>query len=113
MNSFIYIYIYIYILYFTFFTKFDFLLLFPQIQKSSLLKSRVVMQIFDFNRFSKHHIIGELRVVLGSVDWNHVIEEWQDLAEPAKFEVSFVSILLVMINTTITMRTAGPIYIYI
>ncbi|XP_056272691.1 synaptotagmin VIII isoform X2 [Pseudoliparis swirei] len=56
------------------------------IQKSSLLKSRVVMQIFDFNRFSKHHIIGELRVVLGSVDWNHVIEEWQDLAEPAKFE---------------------------
>lgn len=46
------------------------------------------MQVFDFNRFSKHNIIGELRVQLGNVDWNHVIEEWQDLAEPAKFEVT-------------------------
>lgn len=57
-----------------------------QISKSSLLKSTVVMQVFDFNRFSKHNIIGELRLPLGDVDWNHVIEEWQSLAEPAKFE---------------------------
>ncbi|XP_068580032.1 synaptotagmin VIII isoform X2 [Cebidichthys violaceus] len=57
-----------------------------QLSKSSLLKSTAVMQIFDFNRFSKHNIIGELRVQLCDVDWNHVIEEWQDLAEPAKFE---------------------------
>ncbi|XP_071316019.1 synaptotagmin VIII isoform X2 [Trachinotus anak] len=57
-----------------------------QISKSSLLKSTVVMKVFDFNRFSKHNIIGELRVQLCNVDWNHVIEEWQDLAEPAKFE---------------------------
>ncbi|XP_070686466.1 synaptotagmin VIII [Pempheris klunzingeri] len=57
-----------------------------QITKSSLLKSTVVMQVFDFNRFSKHNIIGELRLPLSSVDWNHVIEEWQHLAEPAKFE---------------------------
>ncbi|KAK2813268.1 hypothetical protein Q5P01_000855 [Channa striata] len=57
-----------------------------QISKASLLKSTVVMQVFDFNRFTKHNIIGELRVQLGNVDWNHVIEEWQDLAEPAKFE---------------------------
>ncbi|XP_042268949.1 synaptotagmin VIII isoform X1 [Thunnus maccoyii] len=57
-----------------------------QIAKSTLLKSTVVLQMFDFNRFSKHNIIGELRLQLGDVDWNHVIEEWQDLAEPAKFE---------------------------
>ncbi|XP_029378182.1 synaptotagmin VIII [Echeneis naucrates] len=57
-----------------------------QISKSSLLKSTAVMKVFDFNRFSKHDIIGELRVQLCQVDWNHVIEEWQDLAEPAKFE---------------------------
>ncbi|XP_070828440.1 synaptotagmin VIII [Chaetodon trifascialis] len=56
------------------------------ISKSSLLQSTVVMQVFDFNRFSKHNIIGEIRVQLCNVDWNHVIEEWQDLAEPAKFE---------------------------
>ncbi|XP_034541286.1 synaptotagmin VIII [Notolabrus celidotus] len=57
-----------------------------QITKSSLLKSSVVMQVFDFNRFSKHNIIGEIRVQLCNVDWNHVIEEWQDLEEPSKFE---------------------------
>lgn len=47
----------------------------------------MVMQVFDFNRFSKHNIIGELRLQLCDVDWNHVIEEWKDLAAPAKFEV--------------------------
>ncbi|XP_035011719.2 synaptotagmin VIII isoform X1 [Hippoglossus stenolepis] len=57
-----------------------------QISKSSLLKSTAVMKVFDFNRFTKHNIIGELRVELCNVDWNHVIEEWQDLGEPAKFE---------------------------
>ncbi|XP_039987903.1 synaptotagmin VIII [Xiphias gladius] len=57
-----------------------------QLSKSSLLKSTAVMQVFDFNRFSKHNVIGELRVQLCNIDWNHVIEEWQDLAEPAKFE---------------------------
>lgn len=57
-----------------------------QITKASLLQSTVVMQVFDFNRFSKHNIIGELRLQLENIDWNHVIEEWQDLAEPAKFE---------------------------
>ncbi|XP_030281488.1 synaptotagmin VIII isoform X1 [Sparus aurata] len=57
-----------------------------QISKSSLLNSTAVMQVFDFNRFSKHNIIGELRLQLCDVDWNHVIEEWQDLAGPAKFE---------------------------
>lgn len=58
-----------------------------QISKPSLLKSTAVMQVFDFNRFAKHNIIGELRVQLCNVDWNHVMEEWQDLAEPPKFEV--------------------------
>ncbi|XP_028305337.1 synaptotagmin VIII isoform X2 [Gouania willdenowi] len=57
-----------------------------QLSKSSLLKSTVVMKVFDFNRFSKHEIIGELRLELCNVDWNHVIEEWQELAEPSKFE---------------------------
>ncbi|XP_038136393.1 synaptotagmin VIII [Cyprinodon tularosa] len=57
-----------------------------KLSKSSLQKSTVVMKVFDFNRFTKHGLIGELRVQLCSIDWNHVIEEWQDLAKPAKFE---------------------------
>ncbi|KAM4554378.1 synaptotagmin VIII isoform 1-T3 [Fundulus diaphanus] len=57
-----------------------------QLSKSTLQKSTAVMKVFDFNRFTKHEIIGELRVHLCNIDWNHVIEEWQDLATPAKFE---------------------------
>ncbi|KAM9377018.1 synaptotagmin-2-like [Pholidichthys leucotaenia] len=54
--------------------------------KSTLLKSTAIMQVFDFNRFAKHGLIGEIRIQLGNIDWNHIIEEWQDLNEPAKFE---------------------------
>lgn len=53
------------------------------------MKSTAVMKVFDFNRFSKHEIIGEIRVQLCNVDWNHIIEEWQELEAPAKFEVCF------------------------
>ncbi|CAL8260076.1 unnamed protein product [Merluccius merluccius] len=58
-----------------------------EVTKSVLAASEVVMQVFDFNRFMKHHIIGELRVDLSSMDWNHVIEEWQNLSEPLKCEL--------------------------
>lgn len=51
------------------------------------MKSTAVLQVFDFDRFSKHDIIGELRLKLGQVDWNHVMEEWRDLKEPADMEV--------------------------
>ncbi|KAJ8340082.1 hypothetical protein SKAU_G00347150 [Synaphobranchus kaupii] len=57
-----------------------------QISLAELKESTLVMQVFDFNRFSKHDIIGELRLQLGAIDWNHVIEEWKDLSEPSKFE---------------------------
>ncbi|XP_019714778.1 synaptotagmin-1-like [Hippocampus comes] len=57
-----------------------------QISKANLMKSTAVLQVFDFDRFSKHDIIGELRLKLGQVDWNHVIEEWRDLNEPADME---------------------------
>ncbi|KAM8861040.1 synaptotagmin VIII isoform 1-T1 [Synchiropus picturatus] len=57
-----------------------------QVPKSSLGKSSVVMQVFDFNRFSKHEMIGEIRLPLAEKDLNHVSEAWQELSEPAKFE---------------------------
>lgn len=59
-----------------------------QIKQPELSESTLVMQVYDFNRFSKHDIIGELRLQLSSVDWNHVIEEWKDLTEASKFEVT-------------------------
>lgn len=57
-----------------------------QIPLAELNESTLVMQVFDFNRFTKHDIIGELRLQLGTIDWNHVIEEWRDLTEASKFE---------------------------
>ncbi|MBN3324035.1 SYT1 protein, partial [Atractosteus spatula] len=57
-----------------------------QVPHSELNESTLVMQVYDFNRFSKHDIIGELRLQLSTVDWNHVIEEWKDLNEASKFE---------------------------
>ncbi|XP_028815160.1 synaptotagmin VIII isoform X4 [Denticeps clupeoides] len=57
-----------------------------QISQPDLNESMMVMQVYDFNRFSKHDVIGELRLQLSTVDWNHVIEEWRDLSEASKFE---------------------------
>lgn len=57
-----------------------------KIPKAELEDCTAVMQVFDFNKFSKHNIIGEIRLRLNTVDWNHVIEEWQDLAEPSKID---------------------------
>ncbi|XP_036068132.1 synaptotagmin VIII isoform X2 [Oryzias melastigma] len=57
-----------------------------QLSKSKLLKSTVVIKVFDFSRFTTHKIIGELRVQLCDINWNHAREEWGDLEEPVKFE---------------------------
>ncbi|KAM9814453.1 synaptotagmin VIII isoform X2 [Syngnathus typhle] len=57
-----------------------------QISKATLVESTAVLQVFDFDRFSKNDIIGELRLKLGQVDWTHIIEEWRDLQEPADME---------------------------
>uniref|UniRef100_A0A8C7PZZ8 Synaptotagmin 8 n=1 Tax=Oncorhynchus mykiss TaxID=8022 RepID=A0A8C7PZZ8_ONCMY len=54
------------------------------IDKAELNESTLVMKVFDFDRFSKHDIIGELRLQLGTIDWNHVIEEWKNLSDPSK-----------------------------
>uniref|UniRef100_A0A3Q2QIN1 Synaptotagmin 8 n=1 Tax=Fundulus heteroclitus TaxID=8078 RepID=A0A3Q2QIN1_FUNHE len=58
----------------------------PFFNEQFTFQVKAVMKVFDFNRFTKHEIIGEHRVQLCNIDWNHVIEEWQDLATPAKFE---------------------------
>ncbi|XP_069480051.1 synaptotagmin-8 isoform X2 [Ambystoma mexicanum] len=49
-------------------------------------ESTVVIQLFDFNRFSKHDAIGELRLPLADIDLQHVIEEWQQLSVSTKIE---------------------------
>lgn len=38
----------------------------------------LVMAIYDFDRFSKHDIIGEVKVPMNTVDLGQPIEEWRD-----------------------------------
>ncbi|KAL9850066.1 synaptotagmin-8 isoform 1-T7 [Geothlypis trichas] len=57
-----------------------------QVPQDEVSESTLVMQIYDFNRFSKHDIIGEVRLPLASVDLQHVIEQWSDLAVASKVE---------------------------
>jgi synaptotagmin-1 len=42
----------------------------------------LLLNIYDFDRFSKHDHIGQLKVPLGSVDLGRVIEEWRDIQPP-------------------------------
>ncbi|EMP29353.1 Synaptotagmin-1 [Chelonia mydas] len=56
-----------------------------QIPQAEMSESTLVMQIYDFNRFAKHDIIGEVRLPLGDFDLQHVIEQWQELTAANPF----------------------------
>ena len=51
--------------------------------------------IFDFDRFSKHDQIGEVKIPLNTVDLAQTIEEWRDLTsvEGEQGQVKFIRIL--------------------
>ncbi|XP_065383825.1 synaptotagmin-8 isoform X5 [Macaca fascicularis] len=44
------------------------------------------VQLFNFKRFSGHEPLGELRLPLGTVDLQHVLEHWYPLGPPAATE---------------------------
>ncbi|XP_007908043.1 synaptotagmin Va [Callorhinchus milii] len=46
----------------------------------------LVMAVYDFDRFSKHDAIGEIRIPMNTIDLAHVIEEWRDLESAEKEE---------------------------
>lgn len=43
------------------------------------MNKTLVFAIFDFDRFSKHDQIGEVKVPLCQVDLAQTIEEWREL----------------------------------
>ncbi|XP_027530045.1 synaptotagmin-8 [Neopelma chrysocephalum] len=57
-----------------------------QVPQAEVPESTLVMQVYDFNRFAKHDIIGEVRLPLASVNLQHVIEQWSELAAASKVE---------------------------
>lgn len=63
------------------------LVFFLQVPQAEVSEATLVMQIFDFNRFAKHDIIGEVRLPLASVSLQHIIEQWSDLVVASKVEV--------------------------
>ncbi|NXK08212.1 SYT1 protein, partial [Herpetotheres cachinnans] len=55
-----------------------------QVSQAEVPESTLVMQVYDFSRFAKHNIIGEVRLPLASISLQHVIEQWSDLAPGSK-----------------------------
>ncbi|XP_077475707.1 synaptotagmin Va isoform X1 [Stigmatopora argus] len=46
----------------------------------------LVLQVFDFDRFGKHDVIGEIKIPMNSVDLAQPIHEWKDLIGGEKEE---------------------------
>lgn len=46
------------------------------------------MSVYDYDRFSKHDIIGEVKLPMNTVDLGQPIEEWRDLESAEKEEVT-------------------------
>ena len=45
------------------------------------------MQVFDFDRFGKHDVIGEIKIAMNSIDLGQPKQEWRDLVGGEKEEV--------------------------
>ncbi|XP_058607874.1 synaptotagmin-1b [Onychostoma macrolepis] len=46
----------------------------------------LVMTVYDFDRFSKHDAIGDVRLQMNKVDFSQLTEEWRDLQKAEKEE---------------------------
>ncbi|XP_018111415.1 synaptotagmin-1 isoform X2 [Xenopus laevis] len=46
----------------------------------------LILTVYDFDRFSKHDVIGDVKVQMNTVDFGHVTEEWRDLVSAEKEE---------------------------
>ncbi|XP_051904523.1 synaptotagmin Va [Hippocampus zosterae] len=46
----------------------------------------LVLQVFDFDRFGKHDVIGEIKIPMNTVDLGQPIHEWRDLIGGEKEE---------------------------
>jgi len=58
-----------------------------QIPFNDLAGQTLVLQVFDFDRFGKHDVIGEIKIAMNSIDLGQPIHEWKDLVGGEKEEV--------------------------
>ncbi|CAH8529920.1 unnamed protein product [Schistosoma turkestanicum] len=53
-----------------------------KIPYAEISSKTLLFTVYDFDRFSKHDQIGQIKVPLSTVDLCNVIEEWRDLSPP-------------------------------
>lgn len=58
-----------------------------QIPYAELGGKTLVLQVFDFDRFGKHDVIGQIKIPMNSVDLGQPLHEWRDLENGEKEEV--------------------------
>ena len=61
-----------------------------QLPYAEISGTTLVLYIYDFDRFSKHDQIGQLKIPLGSIDLCQTLEEWRPI-EPTDSENEKVS----------------------
>lgn len=59
-----------------------------QVPYQDLGGKTLVMSVYDYDRFSKHDIIGEIKLAMNTIDLGQPIEEWRDLESAEKEEVT-------------------------
>ncbi|XP_074511802.1 synaptotagmin Va isoform X1 [Sebastes fasciatus] len=57
-----------------------------KIPYSELGGQTLVLQVFDFDRFGKHDVIGEIKIPMNSIDLAQPLHEWRDLVGGEKEE---------------------------
>ncbi len=58
-----------------------------QVPYAELGGKTLVMTVYDFDRFSKHDAIGDVRLQMNKVDFSQLTEEWRELQKAEKEEV--------------------------
>lgn len=67
----------------------------------------LVMSVYDFDRFSKHDVIGEIKIPMNTLDLAKPIEEWKDLDSADQEEVRVINLGVVLL---FFLRLLPPMY---